>query len=224
MKIVHTDSLGDTLDALNEAFFYGRALSSKEKIEAAKWIASRQGLPRSYRGMFAPTDEDFREGATMFTGENVKTRGGSAHMLGQEACRALLLLDVDLPDVRAALDRASAGIDEALDSYPRHAGTYCCGKCSVSFWRHLSAGGLKNREGELSGGLAWVKSLRDGTGKWRRLPFYYTLLALDGIELPGAIQEMRYAAPVLDRMVKRSPRGEFGQRRLDLAERILGKC
>jgi hypothetical protein len=92
MGIVKPESLSAALDALNEALFYGRRLTNGEKEEAARWIASRQGLPGSYSGMIAPTERDFRDGAKMFTGEGIKTRAGCAHILGEEACRALILL------------------------------------------------------------------------------------------------------------------------------------
>lgn len=35
--------------------------------------------------MFAPTGRDFREGVRVFTGERMRTRAGTAHVLGEEA-------------------------------------------------------------------------------------------------------------------------------------------
>jgi hypothetical protein len=69
-----------------------------------------------------------------------------------------------------------------------------------------------------------LKEHRDGRGRWGRFPFYYTLLALT--EIPGgpATAEMRYAAPGLERMLKRSGRADgFDRRRRAVAERILGR-
>jgi hypothetical protein len=158
----------------------------------------------------------------------IRTRAGTAHILGEEACRALILLDVSLPGVRQALSRASAGMMARLGKARElAAGTYCCGRCSVSLWRHLAAGGLKEVDPErlLTAGMKTLKSHRQGNGRWKRFGFYYPLLALSEIELPSAVNEMRYAAPACERYLKRPPKDDqINQRRRLLAERILAKC
>jgi len=104
-------------------------------------------------------------------------------------------------------------------------GTYCCGKCSCALWRHLSVGGLDKAERRLAAGVKTLKSRRDGNGRWKVFPFYYTLLALSEIDLPSAVSEMRYAAPSCERILKQSPKdGKYTQRRQLLAERVLAKC
>ncbi len=224
MSIVNPNSLAETLDAINEALFFGIPLSLCQKEEIALWIANRQGLPGSYAGMFAPTEYDFRKGARLFTGEQIKSRGGSGHILGEEACRALICLNVPLAKVQEALHRASQGMMSRLGP-PVPPGTYCCGTCSDAFWRHLAAGGLEDAEVRLSYGLKTLQSRRNGQGRWRAFPFHYTLLVLSEIDLPGAAEEMRYAAPVLERYLKRSPiDNETSRRRRLLAERVLAKC
>jgi hypothetical protein len=224
MKMVNTNSLAATLDAVNEAFFYGRPIPRAQRDQCAKWIASRQGKAGSYADMFAPTRRDFKAGARLFTGELIRTGAASSHILGEEACRALILLDVSAVTVREALQRASLGMMARLDQSGRE-GMYCCGKCSVSLWRHLSAGGLDKAEKRLAAGIRSLKLHRDGQGRWRRFPFYYTLLALSEIKQPAAVREMRYAAPVLERFLKRSRKvDKVSQRRRLLAERILEKC
>ena len=70
-----------------------------------------------------------------------------------------------------------------------------------------------------------LKSLRKGEGQWRRFPFYYTLLALDEIDLPPAVEEMRYAAPVLENYLKRTHQtNTHSERRQILFEDILARC
>jgi hypothetical protein len=71
--------------------------------------------------------------------------------------------------------------------------------------------------------MCYLKEHRDGDGRWRRFPFYYTLLALAEIKGRSAIEEMRYAAPGLERVLRRRTRGsKYESRRRALAERILG--
>jgi hypothetical protein len=226
VKLINQNSLASTLDSINDAFFYNQPLSKSERVQAAKWIASRQGLPGSYANMFAPTTKDFQAGLTLFTGEKITTRAGLSHILGQESCRVLLLLNVTSADVKSALEKATAGFMERLKLYiVPDKGMYCCASCSCALWRRLSAGGIENGERILAAGMKTLQSFRDGTGRWKRFPFYYTLLVLNEIELSSARKEMQYAAPVCERLLKRQTiRDKIGKRRRILAERILEKC
>jgi len=224
MSTSDVESLSAVVDAVNEAFFYGRALSHARRERMAKQIASRQGLPGSYAGMFAPAETDFKQGIRFFTGERIKTRAGTAHILGEEACRALILLDVNAASVRDALERATVGMVARLKA-ERRPGMYCCGKCSCAYWRHLSVGGLENSQRRLAEGMNALKSHRDGQGRWQTFPYYYTLLALSELDLPSAIKEMRYAAEGCEQYLKRTPSDDkYAQRRQALAERVLAKC
>lgn len=228
MKMLNTQSLAVTLDAVNSAIFYGQAISKAQREQVAKWIASRQGAKGAYANMFAPTKRDFDQGARLFTGEKIRSHAGVAHILGQEACRALMLLDVPKVSIRKALDIAQAGMAEAIAGHVttgKSIGTYCCGRCSCAYWRGLAAGGFTSQKKRLAAGMKVLKSCRDGEGKWRRFPFYYTLLALSEINAPGAIAEMRYAAGVCERYLKRRAKDDvMAGRRRDLAERILAMC
>jgi len=228
MDIVNPKSLGATLDAVNDAFFHGRVLSKPQRQRAAAWITRRQGLPGAYADMFAPTDADRMRGIRAFTGEKISSRAATAHILGEEACRTLILLGVGDGDVGDALQRVTAGMLARLENasqrgYPQ--GTYCCGTCSCSYWRHLAVGGLNRPERRLAAGLEALRARRRGDGLWQVFPFWYTLLALSEIDLRGARVELLYAAPICERYVRRSVGSDrFARRRRALAERVLGKC
>jgi len=224
MKIINPKSLAETLDALNEAFFYEKTIEKALRFQAAEWIASRQGMPRSYAGMPAPTDADFRRGIRVFTGQRVKTLGSIAHILGQEACRALTKLEVHTAKVDRALEASVKGFLGRLRDPGRRQGTYCCGICSAAYWRHLAAGGLANTERELEAGMWDLHEHGTDDGKWSRYPFFYTLLALHEIDTSMALTEMRHAAPVCEKLLKRHAKGKYDQRQHDLAERVLLKC
>jgi hypothetical protein len=114
MDLLHTQSLGRTLDAINEALFFGKRIPRAKARRAARWIAGRQGLPSSYAEMFAPTPKDYANGIWLFTGERISSRAATGHILGEEACRALLLLDVGLSDVDDALARATHAMGARL--------------------------------------------------------------------------------------------------------------
>lgn len=226
MTLIHSNSLALTLDAVNEAFFYRRPLTQSARARAAKWIASRQGGIGSYANMFAPTTEDFRNRAALFTGEKISSRVGLSHILGQESGRALILLNAASADITLAMERATAGFMDFMRPYlVDDKGTYCCATCSVAFWRHLSVGGLQDGERIFADGVKTLKSHRDGRGRWKRFPFYYTLLVLSEMPLSAACKEMQYAAPACERLLQRKMREDnIGQRRRILAERVLENC
>lgn len=83
---------------------------------------------------------------------------------------------------------------------------------------------MSRKEERLHGGLTYLKEHRDGKGRWRRFPFYYTLLALTEIPGNAADNEIRYVAPGLVRMLKRKGSGDrYDRRRRDVAETLLGR-
>jgi hypothetical protein len=221
VAILHPNSLIATVDAVNEAVFRGRAISKADAAKAAGWIVDRQGIPGAYRGMFAPTAADFAKGAVLFTGEKMRSHVGCAHVMGEEACRALLLLGGG-KSVKDALVRATAWMAPRPDNPPPKPGWYCCHTCSVAMWRHLAVSPARYAEALLAGGLKVLKSRRDGDGRWRSFSFYYTLLALTDIDLPAARAEMAFVAPTCEKLLKRPLRADkFSRRRRMLLERVV---
>jgi hypothetical protein len=123
MELLDTRSLAGTIDAVNDSLFFGRRIPKNEARRVAAWLADRQGLPESYAGMFAPTSKDYAEGILLFTGERISSHAATGHILGEEACRALLLLDVGVEKARAALARATSSMDDRLkQSEPERCG------------------------------------------------------------------------------------------------------
>lgn len=229
MAIVNPKSLAATVDAINEAFFFGRKLPAAERGEAARWIAGRVGMKKgerfcagSYRGMFAPTPEDFAGGIRLFTGERMPSRAGTAHILGQEACRAMILLDSRGAGCRTALAEAEGWMS---DLRTMRGGMYCCATCSCALWRHVAVSALARADGCLAAGLKSLRAHRAGEGRWQRFPFYYTLLALTEIDLPDARRELRYAAPACRALLGHAGRGgAYDERRRELLRRAVEKA
>ena len=225
MKILYPTSLAATIDAINDAFFFSRPIAAGQKREAARWIAGRVMQGGSYYGMPAPTKKDLTEEFRVFTGERITTRVGKAHILGEEACRVMILLGGRDRSVREAIEAATAVMVPRLQ-YDQRPGWYCCGKCSCAMWRHLAVGGLDKTERRLAAAVKALKANRDGQGKWKVFPFYYALLALCEIDLPAAVTEMRYASSACEKLLsRRTARDDkYTQRRRALAERVLARC
>lgn len=238
MDLVNPMSLAQTLDNINEALFFGRKLSKKDKEDAAMWITSRHDMENpkkvmkndvyKYANMYAPTELDFLEGATLFLGDRVTTGAATAHILGEEALRAIKLLDVDNKDVKRAFNEAREGMTARLSPVGLthgRSGMYCCGKCSSALYRNLAAGGIEEfREQRLEEGVTAIKRARAGTGKWYWFPFWHTALALSEIDSPSAREELMYAVPALERSLKiNKEENKYDVRRAEFSKRILGK-
>jgi hypothetical protein len=229
MAILNTESLAITLNNLNEAWFYRQVIPKTHRMQISSWLAERQGLPGSYANMFAPTQTEFQNGVALYTGEKVRSKAATAHVLGEETCRALILLNTNTAGTKKALAQATQGMLDRMrkESEGRWyaSGMYCCGTCSVSMWRHLAVGGLDENDRRLISGLKTLKAHRTSNGKWKRFPFYYTLLALTEIDLPAAKAEKQYAAGACERILKLPAKDDtLRRRRHDLARRILETC
>ncbi len=234
-SLVDPNSLAGTLDRINDAFFWERELSLPQKREAAFWLTSRQGQGGwAFLFRLGQGDSQRKRGEKwkalwpIFTGESQQSWASTEIVLSHESCRALILLDIPHPDVRAALERSSqAFVKERLfpaETDGQWLGTYCCPKCTCSFWRHLAVGGLNHSQERLEAGMAHLRSLRDNCGRWRGYPFYYTLLSLVDMNHPAAVDELQHAVPACQRALKRSSQNDiYNKRRRKLMERVLVK-
>ena len=226
--LIDKASLSQTIDAVNAALFDGRTLAATERGRAARWIAARQGLPGSYGGTFAGFPSERSNGIVLFTGERIAS-ASARHILGEEAARALRLLRVRDRMVTRALDAADEGVTRFLaraaeDPRRQNPGLFCCGKCSVGLWRNLLSGGLGRREERLRRGASHLRSVRDGEHGWRKFPFWYTVLALNEMDIDAAKAELKYAAPALERAAARPvPSAIYARRRHELATRTLNR-
>lgn len=221
----YINSLASAFDIVEDAHFFGKKIVASEREALAKSIASQQGLDGSYAGMFAPTPADFKNGIKLFTGEVIRSGASLRHVSGEEACRALLLLNSKSATVKNALKTATDGMREALDRGRQRGGNlFCCGTCDPSLWRHITAGGLRGEDEWLDKGTKALRMHQNGKGEWRRFPFFFTLLALLEQDSKPALAEMRYAAPRCERYLSVAPRSNVvAVRRRAVCERVLNR-
>jgi hypothetical protein len=102
LVLIHPVSVSQTVDAIQSAVFEKREIPARERAQAGKWLAARQGLPGAYADTFAGFDAERAEGIVVFTGERV-TSASARHILGEETCRALRLLELRDRAVKDAL-------------------------------------------------------------------------------------------------------------------------
>ena len=217
-------NLTATLDAVNEAFFYGRPLSIGQPLEVAQQIIERQN-PSSRRMTYTGFALDERErqaGVILFTGEKLRTRFPAVDVLSVEACRALRLLAGDDPAAQATIKQVEVGLRRACFVQRCIMGE--CAHAMAAVWRYLAVGGLDETERRITDYMEILSAQRDGKGRWKRFPFYYTLLALSELDHPAALEEIRYVAPTCERYLRRRPQSDpISTRRRDILERILVK-
>jgi len=229
MSLLNQRSLAGTVDAVSEKLFFGETILAADRTAVAKWIAGRQGLSGSYANMYAPTKRDMGQGMRLFTGELLSTQVSAMHILGEECCRLLALLQVKDRHVQEAQQAALAGITARLNDAEARGcgiGMYCCGKCSCAYWRNLVVNRIPRREERLAEGMKALAQSRTGDTKWRRFPFYYTCLVLTEIGTKEAKAEMHYAAPFWEKNLKQlaSSKECYARRRFAIGERLLAMC
>jgi hypothetical protein len=229
MPYVSQESLANTIDSVSLAIFIGDKISKHVQVNIGKWLASRQGLTGSYAGMFAPTNSDFQKGIRLFTGERVTSRAAVAHILGEESCRILSILNINDREIKDSQDAAINSFASRLNESEQKGygiGTYCCGKCSTAYWRNLLVTKLPQREERLVEGIKELRKSRMGDGRWRIFPFHYVSLVLTEMGPDLAKTELQYAAPVWEKFVSKCqvPKNEYARRRLAIGQRLLVMC
>jgi len=224
--LVVPNSLSGTVDLISAAIYSGREIKRGDRLEASRFIASRQGLPGAYADTFAGFPHESKR-IVAYTGEKFES-ASARHILGEECMRALRILDVNDKTVAQALERADRNLLERisrcdeLKTERNNLGRFCCPKCSVAVWRNVGSGGLNKNDERLRAGMASLKKARDGKGRWAGFPFWYTVLTLNDIRTPEALMELEYAAPLLVRAAKKNDRGEeYAARRRGLAALAL---
>ena len=225
MIILNTRSLISTIDALNEAVL--RRLPWEDEAERlSAWLADRLGKPGGYAGSFALTEGDWNREFRLFTGERITTKVARAHIIAEEAIRALAIIHRVTGRECPALTESAASLADRIFHHEGSTvvqdGIYCCGRCSAAFWRCMAAGGYGPQQQTLSQGLSSLARHRDGHGGWRRFPFYYTLALLGEIDPGLAAAEIRYCSPRFSDLrrllVRKTDRYSF--RRLQIINRL----
>lgn len=207
-NILDETSLASTLWNLEEARI-GRAAAADPAVKSAlSWIAGRQGTPGSYRGLFAPTAQDYVVKRAVPTGEACSSlgRAGVAHILGEEAVHALSLWGCNSGwDRDRVLDRVRLFGCDTSSPNPRLSPKHCCSRCSVARLRAVAASRLPGWEDILCPAVDWLEGcvLADRKKQSSGFPFYYALLTLSEFPLDEVETLRRKLRPAAERAFPR---------------------
>jgi hypothetical protein len=211
MELQISTTLSDTLDRCNLAFFEGEALTALERYELVHAIAA---------GITHESNHVPGNGARLFTGERLRTRLAIQAIQCEESARALILLDSPTVDGVMALEEARRRLAGKCFTDGCTLGE--CAHATIGWLRYLAVTDLPDTERRLETGLRRVNALRDSGGRWKGLPFYYTLLMLSEQDSPIARRELRHAAPACEKLLGMQPQDDvYGQRRRAVLERVL---
>jgi hypothetical protein len=219
-------TLGSVVNRFNTAELLGEKIPAAELAALTSFLVSRQGLPGSYFGMFAPVEGELSKPYRLFTGEVVATTAATRHILGEEGLRILRNLKHKTKAVTTAIERTQIAMLARLVHAQQKGcpiGTFCCGRCTVAYWRTLNTGWVPDADARLRGGMKDLLASR-ANGQWRRYPFYYTVMCLT--ELPGVItrNEIAYIAPVCEKKLRTlRAHDSYYQNKTAILERLL-KC
>lgn len=209
MELQINATLTDALDCCNLAFFEGDSLTALQRYELVREISAN--IEREGASL---------DGLQLFTGERLRTRAAASAIILEESARALILLDSPTVDGVMALEEARRRLAGKCFTDGCTLGE--CAHAAVGWLRYLAVTDLPDTERRLEVGLRRLNALRDTGGRWKGVPFYYTLLMLCELDSPLARRELRYAAPACEKLLSMQPVNEIsGQRRLSVLERVL---
>jgi hypothetical protein len=186
------------------------------------WLLGLQVRAGRSAGLFQPTAADYRE-RRLVTGERLKTKLATVHIMSQEAARVLHILDGGNPTVAAAVRLASARLSGTCYALQR----CTIGECAASFIgyvRFLKAVLGDSATPDITWRLKTLAEHRDGNGRWRRFPPYYTTLVLSEIGLPTAHDELAYAKTLWSPGARMAPVEEpYAERRSRLLAAVQAR-
>jgi hypothetical protein len=218
--LIDGTSLSRTIDAVSARLASGEALSAAEREDLVAWLLGRQIRSGRGSGMLAPFPGELESGVRLFTGERLRTRIATRSVLTLESARILSAWAGEAPEVRLALARTSAAMRHAC-----FAVSHCvigeCAHSSIAYLRDAASDRSGDRRKWIEDHLHVIREHRDGTGRWKRFPFYYTLLALLEVGTPAANAELAYAGPACRRVFERASSGAYAARRKDVLRRAL---
>jgi len=202
--------LVDAVSDANGALCFGETVLDSDAL--VEWFLGRQIRVGRRTGLFQPTNEDYAE-RRLPTGERLKTKLATVHVMSQEAARILHVLAAEEPSIANAVALTATRLSETCYGLQ-----HCTiGECAASFAGYIRF--LQTVSGdavapEITWRLRTLSEHRDGNGRWKRFPPYYTLLVLSEIGLPVAQDELTYAKSLWSPGARTTPTEEpYAERR-----------
>ncbi len=203
MDLIQPTSLHATLEAVNDVFLRKQRLSSDQESTVLAWLAARQCSSGAYEGYFMPLSLDRRENARLYTGERLHTSLALSYIPMLETARALKLFSLQGELESRALARVERRIHDRCFTHFCAVGE--CAPITIAYMRYLNAQRSEPADQVIACFLKRLTESRNGSGRWKGFPFYYTLLMLNELDLPLANEERSYARRLCENLLARPP-------------------
>ncbi len=200
MQFIDESSLYATVTNAARFLLEGGSLDAAERASLAGWIFAHQNRQRGF--VFHPTSDELAVGITLLSGERARTRLLAANAVELETLRLLALLQPDDPQVQCICVEADARLSRLC--FANVCTTGECAHASIAVLRYWATRDSSGSAARIGHALDAIKQDRRGDGRWRRFPFYFTLLWL--VELPAdlAREGLAYVSGVCERLLSRS--------------------
>ena len=197
MNVISEKSLYKTVTNAELFLFEGGSLSLPEKIQLANWILGHQNREKKF--IFYPTTADRDAGVRLFSGEKIKAKFLADNTVELETLRLLALLRPEMPEVQQLFWEANQRLFPICFANGCTVGE--CRHASIAVMRYLTASDFSGSADRLERTLGILKQHRDGDGKWKAFPFYFTLLWLTELPNDFARDELAYTRPHCEKLL-----------------------
>lgn len=197
MNVISEKSLYKTVTDAALFLFDRGSFSSPEKIRLVNWILSHQNREKKF--IFYPTAADRDTGVRLFSGEKIKAKFLADNTVELEILRLLALLRPESPEVQQLFWEANQRLFPICFANGCTVGE--CRHASITLMRYLTASDFHGSANRLERTLGILKQHRDGDGKWKAFPFYFTLLWLTELPDDLAQDELAYTRPHCEKLL-----------------------
>jgi hypothetical protein len=220
--IIYPTNLNATIESASENFLCKRPMNKVQSDEITSLLLGRQVQSGTNAAFFLPFASEKETQPRLFTGERLHTDFAYRHIRLIEAARLLVLLGSENPSVEHSITRAEHRM--AASCYSNFCAKGECKAISIAYMRYLGCSINKDNDTKLSLFLTNLGGFRDGKGRWRGFPFFYTLLMLTELDASTAGQELQYAAPACERLVNHMDAiDHFSKRRQLIISQVLSR-
>ncbi|MDF1537323.1 MAG: hypothetical protein P1Q69_00240 [Candidatus Thorarchaeota archaeon] len=156
----------------------------------------------------------------LVTGEKLSTKLAVKNIGVVQDAR--LLSSLNAPDNTDRFNHQK--LDEWIKKqcFTRFCGAGECRHSSMAYLRYLGTFGDDVSKARVDKFVRKLSEYRDGGGRWKGFPFYYTLLVLSELTNQDARTELQYAVPACQRAMKRIGRKDpFAKIRQEILSNVL---
>jgi hypothetical protein len=220
--IIYPTSLTATIESASERILQQQPVNKAQSEEITSLLVGRQVLSGKNAAFFLPFASERDTKPRLFTGEPLHTDFAYRHIQLIEAARLLVLLGIEHVAVQHSISRAEQCMSASC--YSKFCAKGECKAISIAYMRYLACFTNEDADSKLLHFLMNLGSFRDGKGRWRGFPFFYTLLMLTELDDAVASQELEYAAPACAKWLDQiDAPNHFSNRRQLIISNVLSR-